>query len=405
MSVYVGIVLVGEEGYRLSYNLQKMEMAMKKLLLLLLVIFLMVITSGSIWAVTTPVTISPGTSQVVSSASECCPTFSWSAVKEADGYEIAVFVVDDPGNLVPDILYDELMQLSEPVLSANIPAPALSWTPSRDQAFTPSQTYAWCIRSQKLNRPGEWSDTAFFKIPETTITNLDDAVNKAVTDFLTEDETNLSFWSGLENRIEEIVTDKVTASEMSASVVPEVDGSYPRGGSENDGLNVYYGEHAAQTIIDNPNTLGKTNDNVFIGKNAGWFTYYDGGVSLPYASYNVFVGNGSGYNNTRGHSNSFLGFDSGKANTTGYYNSFFGRSSGFTNFSGDSNSFFGYESGRANYTGYSNSFFGRSSGLINSTGHSNSFFGKSSGRANYDGYSNSFFDALVKSRNKAFYQA
>ena len=354
---------------------------MKKCFGILVIVYLF-ICCNAISVMAAPTTISPGNSQSRVYVSECCPTFSWGPVEGADGYEIAVFVIRDPEQIVPETLYDELLQISEPGLTIKIQAPALSWTPTKEQGFISGQTYAWHIRSLKQYGPGEWSPAAFFKVPETTISNLDSAVNEAVTSFLTEDDENFTFWSGLEERISEIVTDKVTESSISAS------DTYLRDGSESTGTNVWYGLGAADAIA-NASDVSHTLENVFIGRDAGANTYDADGSGG--ADFNVFVGNASGIHNTSGYSNSFFGHRSGRTNTSGYSNSFFGHDSGYENTSGHYNSFFGHCSGVKNTTGNWNSFFGSGSGYSNTSGIDNSFFGFKSGELNTEGNCNAFF--------------
>jgi len=333
-----------------------------------------------------PTTISPGNCQFIVSVSECCPTFSWAAVEGADSYEIAVFSIQNPEQIIPDTLYDELRQISVPILTTMIPAPALSWTPTKEQGFTPGKTYAWHVRSLMQNSPGEWSTAAFFKVPETTITNLDTAVGEAVTDFLTEPDENFTFWSGLEERIAEMVTDKITESSASASA------ANLRGGSEGDigasGTNVWYGYKAGDTI--DANGGDNTKYNVFIGRYAGTHTY-DTTVGNIKADNNVFVGYASGYINTTGSKNAFVGYNSGRNSTTADYNSFFGCESGYSNTTGGANAFFGSHSGFNSTTANYNSFFGCESGYNSTTANYNSFFGYDSGYSNTTGGANAFF--------------
>ncbi len=381
---------------------------MKKFSGTLVIVFLF-ICFNTISVMAAPTTISPGNSQFRVSVSECCPTFSWAAVEGAEGYELAVFAIWNSEQIISDTLYDELLQISDPSLTMTIPAPALSWTPTKEQGLTPGQTYAWHIRSLNQSSPGEWSNAAFFKVPETTISNLDTAINEAVTDFLTDDAENFTFWSGLEERIGEIVTDKITESSTPETAVTAASATDLRTGSEGEtknDTNVWYGYAAAEILSGWAETYRKyTEDNVFIGRYAGANTFDSNGYRG--ADFNVFVGNGCGYTNTIGSSNSFFGFNSGHKNMSGSNNSFFGKDSGKEN-TGSNNAFFGGGSGYKNTSGANNSFFGQGSGHENTTGRSNAFFGQNSGYFNTTGYDNTFFgnfsgNSNITGSNNAFF--
>src|SRR5438132_4438119 len=110
---------------------------------------------------------------------------------------------------------------------------------------------------------------------------------------------------------------------------------------------------------------------------------------------NLFVGVGSGVNNTPGAFggpgtlNTFAGSSAGLSNTTGRFNSFFGLQAGNLNKEGSFNSFFGAQVGSST-TADSNSFFGSQSGLQNTTGSENTFIGAQAGNLNQTGTRNTF---------------
>ncbi|MCK5681731.1 hypothetical protein KAI46_13060, partial [bacterium] len=234
------------------------------------IIFLLICGSVST-TVADSVTISPGSGEAITFVNECCPTFSWAAVEGAGGYELVIFTVQGSEKIMTDTLYDELVQVSEPTLTTQIPAPALSWTPAKEQGFIPGQTYAWCVRGLSQEDSGEWSSAAFFKVPETVVDDLESAIDAAVTDFLTEDEENLTFWSALEKRIDEIVTTKIGEETTSISAATTISEYFPRTGSEIDGNeNVWYGCEAAAALAIGAS--GVEVYNVFIGYRAGYST-------------------------------------------------------------------------------------------------------------------------------------
>ncbi len=121
-----------------------------------------------------------------------------------------------------------------------------------------------------------------------------------------------------------------------------------------------------QDILHNEGT-----GNLFTGVGAGENIVGTG-------TYNTFIGNYSGYDNTTADYNTFLGYGSGYFNSTGSNNSFIGFNSGTDNTTGDQNTFLGTMSGRYNSTGSYNTYLGKGSGL-NSTGSGNIFLGCNAG--------------------------
>jgi hypothetical protein len=113
------------------------------------------------------------------------------------------------------------------------------------------------------------------------------------------------------------------------------------------------------------NTSG--NNNTFIGKQAGF--------SNATSSGNMFLGTNAGYFTTTGGDNSFFGTDAGYYNTTGSSNMFFGVSAGVSNITGSNNYFAGVAAGGNNTSGSRNIMIGGSSGITNTTGSDNTYIG------------------------------
>ena len=100
------------------------------------------------------------------------------------------------------------------------------------------------------------------------------------------------------------------------------------------------------------NTLG--NRNVFIGNNAGFHNIGNGAFE---GANNVFIGNRSGYDNDIGQSNVFIGELSGTNNQNGRYNVFIGKNTGASNVDGNFNVCIGSHSGTLQ-SGSNNIFIG-----------------------------------------------
>lgn len=116
-----------------------------------------------------PEPVSPGQSGQFRVVAGRCPTFSWSAVPGAWGYEVALYSAREGAEEA--VLPAE----TEPVLRAEIPAPASSWTPSLDQCLDPGERYVWFIREKGgFGRgDGAWSRGFAFEIDAEAALGLD----------------------------------------------------------------------------------------------------------------------------------------------------------------------------------------------------------------------------------------
>jgi hypothetical protein len=87
----------------------------------------------------------------------------------------------------------------------------------------------------------------------------------------------------------------------------------------------------------------------------------------------------SGYSNTTGIINHFIGYQSGYSNTTGSGNQFDGFWAGYSNTTGDDNLFVGDNSGYSNISGNQNTFLGRAAGKYNANASYNVYTGSQAG--------------------------
>ena len=95
-----------------------------------------------------PVAVSPGSTDSVTAAPGSCPTFSWSGVTGAPGYELAVVRLGE----APEA----------PALRATVPGGATSWTPAGDRCLAPGR-YGWTLRVTG-DPPGEWAAGRAFEV-------------------------------------------------------------------------------------------------------------------------------------------------------------------------------------------------------------------------------------------------
>jgi hypothetical protein len=139
---------------------------MKTLWTVFLLFFVVFNFSVSVFA-EGPTAVSPGSTSGDSIVGQTCPTFSWSEVEGAVAYRIEVFDMLTNERLP----YEETGYMSEPVISKQIPAPALSWTPC----------YVWYVKGIYSDGEGEWSVGKGFEVDVTVaIEDMEEVVVKVV---------------------------------------------------------------------------------------------------------------------------------------------------------------------------------------------------------------------------------
>lgn len=108
-----------------------------------------------------PVPVSPGDGTARSVTAQRCPTFSWSGVPGAWGYEIAVFSLGEEADA---FAIDP--QSGDALLRVTIPAQASSWTPSLEHCLAAGSRYAWFVRESggPGRSGGNWSGAASFEV-------------------------------------------------------------------------------------------------------------------------------------------------------------------------------------------------------------------------------------------------
>ncbi len=312
-----------------------------------------------------PVAISPGSDSQSVIVWQSCPTFSWSSVKQAASYRIAIFELID----AMVTTYENLASTTSPVLIKDIPGPALSWTLSSEESLKPGSFYIWYVQAldEAGNNLGYWSDGKSFKV-EQEIQFI--GIEEKLTEKLREYGVNEEIITNVLNEVKSEVKE-VTVKKTRKTISPDVN---IVNGYEGDS-NTFYGLQAGYSC-----TTGSYN--TFIGSGAGYFN--------SSANSNTFLGYYAGYGNTTGNLNTFIGRSAGYQNTTGSNNTFIGHFSGYSNSTGSLNTTLGTYAGNSNTTGYSNTFLGNRTGHSNTTGFNNTFIGQTAGYANNTGYGNIF---------------
>jgi len=285
-----------------------------------------------------PLGVSPGGGSGDAVVGTAFPTFSWSAVEEAVGYRLEIFKEVEGA-----LSHEEMSEKGELVIGVEIPAPALSWTPSGTEALKTGESYIWYVKALDSEGKGNWSFGNRFRMDAAVALNgMEEAVREKVTEYA---KTDTEFREAIRQIIEQ--SSSLTDGGTSAAGDGDLPAAGRLGGMEGTSV-TSYGLDAG--------TTGSAN--TFIGRAAG---YYNTGY------YNTFLGDSAGYFNTTGNFNTFLGDSAGYSNTTGNNNNFLGDYAGYYNTTGHYNTFLGDYAGYSNTTGYRNVFLGYQAGY-NETG-------------------------------------
>jgi len=271
-------------------------------------------------------------------------------VEEAVGYRLEIFKEVEGA-----LSHEEMSEKGELVIGVEIPAPALSWTPSGTEALKTGESYIWYVKALDSEGKGNWSFGNRFRMDAAVALNgMEEAVREKVTEYA---KTDTEFREAIRQIIEQ--SSSLTDGGTSAAGDGDLPAAGRLGGMEGTSV-TSYGLDAG--------TTGSAN--TFIGRAAG---YYNTGY------YNTFLGDLAGYSNTTGNYNTFLGDSAGYFNTTGNFNTFLGDSAGYSNTTGNNNNFLGDYAGYYNTTGHYNTFLGDYAGYSNTTGYRNVFLGYQAG--------------------------
>jgi len=237
-------------------------------------------------------------------------------VEEAVGYRLEIFKEVEGA-----LSHEEMSEKGELVIGVEIPAPALSWTPSGTEALKTGESYIWYVKALDSEGKGNWSFGNRFRMDAAVALNgMEEAVREKVTEYA---KTDTEFREAIRQIIEQ--SSSLTDGGTSAAGDGDLPAAGRLGGMEGTSV-TSYGLDAG--------TTGSAN--TFIGRAAG---YYNTGY------YNTFLGDSAGYFNTTGNFNTFLGDSAGYYNTTGNYNTFLGDYAGYHNTTGYRNVFLGYQAG------------------------------------------------------------
>lgn len=341
-----------------------------------------------------------------------CPTFSWSAVPGASGYELLVYDVSTGA------------EAEEPTLSARLPAGAVAWTPG-GSCLTAGGRYAWTVRARGDGEgAAAWSEPALFDVAGAP--SLDE-VQAALATL----RRYMAGSRGGEAGAREAEGGGPTGGERPAARRPSP-AAVPRAATAAPGPAGTTAEAAATGVLEPEAapTLGSpslsVDANIALGAASNMFK--DGAVFLwddttgnlalgrlalasatGTATRNTAVGRealryteaGSGPGDLS--ENTAVGYFALRANTTGRHNTATGSGALQANTTGYLNTGIGVDALRSNTEGESNTAVGAEALYSNVTGGQNTATGFQVLRSNTTGINNSAHGALALSSNTVGY--
>ncbi len=160
-----------------------------------------------------PVAVSPGAEERFLGVASACPTFSWTGVDGATGYELVVYAMPGVEEGAAGIAAPALDVA--PAIRATVPAGARSWTPPSESCLALAGEYAWSVRALGETEAGEWSDSKLFKVDAgAVVAGIAGALERALGRYLDERGIRLEPDGGLAALVvEELAGSRAAPSE------------------------------------------------------------------------------------------------------------------------------------------------------------------------------------------------
>jgi hypothetical protein len=311
-----------------------------------------------------PRAVSPGSPGTAEGIAGSCPTFSWSGVEAATGYELIVYRLTENRELETEFVIE-------------VAGDARAWTPPAARCPRSGERYAWAVRARLERGPTPWSQALLF---ETAGRPSDDEVRQAL---------------GVLRRYRETVGEEGKGAPAGppleqVTVAPgagrEPGTSAASGVRQKAHLEALTTEttgagQPAQTVVPSSFSLGVEGDlelGGFIFKDGRSFLHTHGGLVYRNTALGldslVNVTPGKPYT-TNGTRNTALGQATLKSNTTGALNTASGAQALETNTTGYRNVATGDSALRFNTTGFDNTASGSFALFFNTTGAFNTAVG------------------------------
>jgi hypothetical protein len=311
-----------------------------------------------------PRAVSPGSPGTAERIAGSCPTFSWSGVEEATGYELVVYHVTEGRKLETEFVTE-------------VAGDARAWTPPAARCPRSGERYAWAVRARLERGPSPWSQALLF---ETAGRPSDDEVRQALRVLRRYREVGDG---------EEAVAatgEPLDQATVGPVVQREVAAPAPRVARGKAHLEALTAETtgatlSAPTVLPSSFSLGVEGDLAlggFIFKDGRAFVHTHGGLVYRNTALGldslINVTPGTPYT-TNGTRNTALGQATLKSNTTGALNTASGAQALEANTAGYRNVANGDSALRFNTTGFDNTASGSFALFFNTTGVFNTAVG------------------------------
>jgi hypothetical protein len=346
-----------------------------------------------------------------------CPTFSWSVMSGAAGYELVIYGVSESGEVG-----------TEPVRSVRLPGGAAAWTPPGTSCLAAGGRYAWTLRVLGAKGTGAWSEPALFEVAAAPSLGDVEAAIATLRRYLADSRRGgmgpaevtagelpdgdqlapargrpLTPRSGAQAQVRESLAlrpqpekdlESVTAAAVPTLGSPSltVDANVALGAASNlfkEGSVFLWDDTTGNTAVGRlalSSATGTADHNTAVGREALRYTVQ--GALSSYGSYNTAVGDRALRSNTTGELNTASGYRALGSNTTGSGNTASGYRALFSNTTGYSNTASGARALFSNTTGTRNTADGAGALLSNTTGFHNTASGAGALVSNTTGYQN-----------------
>ncbi len=309
-----------------------------------------------------PQGVSPGSPTRSQQLGTSCPTFSWSGISEAAGYELVVYRVTTSGVL-------------ETEFQVEVPGDARGWTPPASQCPSPDSHYAWAVRALSRAGIGPWSEALLF---ETAGMPSEDEVRQALRVLRRYQEGQRNTMVDPNTGGRPVVSGRDLVSPRDRHTL---EGSRrPSHLREPLSADTVGALRSPQTVTP-PAQASITIDGAFdlggyVFKGGVPFIHNDGGLTFR----NTAVGlnalvSATPSTPTIGAHNSALGYSALRDNTTGSFNTVSGSLALISNTAGGRNTASGFQTLFYNTTGSGNTASGSWALLNNTTGSNNTAIG------------------------------
>ena len=117
-----------------------------------------------------PIAVSPGAADGLEEVPTRCPSYSWTILPDAEGYEIVVVEIVERGSTAANLGVDPAEEEGAVVLRQTLPRGASHWSPSVDDCLPTGRHFAWTVRARGELGWMDWSEPLLFATPGRIVT-------------------------------------------------------------------------------------------------------------------------------------------------------------------------------------------------------------------------------------------